>query len=257
MPRIREIFLVFLCLAPSPALALTTLPSVNVMADSSLSLAMDEIARSYSRTHNIIVNTSFAVPDVQDAQIAEGAAADVLITPDAAWINRLKEKGLIDVHSPVVIARGHLALAGPPGTPVAAEEKHFPLNGILNQMHGQPDFVVANPASLPEGSYSREALKNLGVSDDLEPDTLYLKQRSEMLDMVEFHGAYGVFYYSTLLANPDLRVLYVLPDKTHKPINYTAVVIAGNNMDEARDFLAYLHTDEARRAFERHGLTAQ
>src|SRR4029077_20107524 len=94
----------------NPAFALASLKSVTVMADGSMSLAIAEIARDYSRDEQIIVNTSFALPKAQEAQITEGAAADVLITPKQAWIDELKTRGLIDIHSPTSVARNRLAL---------------------------------------------------------------------------------------------------------------------------------------------------
>ncbi len=92
-----------------------------------------------------------------------------------------------------------------------------------------------------EGVYGKEALRKLGAADDLEPYTLYIKQTGEMFDMVAHHEAYGIFFYSSVISQRrDPRARYVSEKSSHTPIEYFAVVIAGDNMDEARKFLEYL-----------------
>jgi ABC-type molybdate transport system substrate-binding protein len=86
----------------SPAYALN---SVTVMADGSMSVAIAEIARNYSRNKQIVVNTSFAAQRAEEAQIIAGADADILITPKQNWIDRLKERGLVDIYSIVKVAK--------------------------------------------------------------------------------------------------------------------------------------------------------
>jgi ABC-type molybdate transport system substrate-binding protein len=92
----------------SPAYALN---SVTVMADKSMSVAIAEIARDYSREREVVVNTSFAPPRADEAQIIGGADADVLITPKHAWIDKLKEHGLIDIYSESKVASSGLLSA--------------------------------------------------------------------------------------------------------------------------------------------------
>lgn len=251
--KICAVFL-FLFLGAPPALALVNLHTVTVMADNSMSMAMVEIARNYSRDHNIIVNTSFAAPAAQEEQITEGGAADILITPKQLWIDQLKERGLIDIYSQAPVARNRLALVGPASSTMQADlSKPFPVADLINHMGGEPDFVVASPETLIEGTYSKEALRKLGAAADLEPYTLYVKSLDDMFDMVTRNQAYGIFLYSTTLAHSGLRVLDLLPESSHQPIHYFAVVIAGDNMDEARKFIEYLKTPDARRIFRENG----
>jgi len=238
---------------PSRALAVD---SVTLLADSTISLAMAQVARSYARDRLVVVNASFAAPVSQEAQIKEGGAADILITPRLSRIEELKTQGLVDVYSQATVARNRLALVGPLDSDLKMPMgQHVRTAPLINAMGGEQAFVVANPQTLMEGTYSKEALRNLHAADDLEPYTLYIKSSGEMFDMVMKQHAYGVFLNSSLVGKEGLRVIGLLPEESHKPITYYAVVIAGENMDQARKFMEYLKGSDARRLLRENGLT--
>jgi molybdate transport system substrate-binding protein len=223
-----------------------------------MSMAVSEIARNYTRDRQVGVNASFAPATMQQAQINEGADADILITPLEPWIEQLKLQGLVDIHSQSVVATNRLALVGPADSTLSYDPAQgFPANAIIRQLGGEPGFVIGNPETLTEGVYGKESLRKLGVAADLEPYTLYIKQLDSMFDMVDKHQAYGLFFYSSTIGRDGLRVLGLLPETAHRPINYYAVVIAGSNMDEARKFVDYLRSSAARRVFRDNGFGAE
>ena len=213
------IFCAALALLPRVSWALD---SLTVMSDNSMSLAIAEIARNYSARRNIVVNTSFSVPSMQEAQIAEGVAADILITPQAQWVEDLKTRGLIDIYSPTVVASNKLVLVGPPNTQLHYDpaSNTLPTAAIIRDLDGEMGFVVANPETLVEGGYSKEALRNLDSGDYLAPYTLYIKHLGAMYEMVSQHGGYGLFLYSSTVSRTGFKVLGRLPDDAYRPIQY-------------------------------------
>lgn len=256
MPTLHSIVLVaafIAALSPLPAAAKPA--TVSVMADRSLNVAITEIARSYARKAGTVVNTSYQPPQVQQEQITEGAAADIVITPLLQWIEELKTQGLVDVYSLTPVAKNRMALVGPVDSTLQASwDEHFPTAAIIQSMHGEPGFAVGNPAILPEGSYARETLHSLGVADDLEPYTLYVKQLEQMFEVVGKQGGYGLFFYSSVLGRSDVRIIELVPENLHRPIQYYAVVVAGENMEKARKFLEYLKSPAAQQIFRDNGL---
>jgi molybdate transport system substrate-binding protein len=246
-----RIALLALLIWPYPALALS---SVTVMADNNLSVAMAEIARSYSRDRGVIVNTSFAPAKSQEAQITEGDSGDILITPDLKWIENLKTQGLVDIYSQTQLARDRLALVGPLSSPLHARLlQNFPVTQIIEHLGGEQGFVIGNPETLPEGVYSKEALRKLNVAADLEPYTLFIKNREQMFDIVITQKAYGLFFYTTAVGQAGVRVIDMLPEDSYTPIWYYAVVIAGDNMNEARRFLDYLKSTKTKNILKKNG----
>ena len=142
-----------------PAHALNAL---SVMADSSMDAAMAKLARDYSSREQQVVNVSLAPSDSQQLQISEGGAADILITTKLAWIEQLKNSGLVDVYSQTPVARGRLALAGPRERPLQIYmSKGFPTTQLIQQFGWEPAFVIGNPEYLFEGVFSKQALRNM------------------------------------------------------------------------------------------------
>lgn len=236
--------------------AVLKLPTVTVMADHNLSLAVAEIARNYSRYNQVVVNTSFAQQEVQQTQINEGSAADILITAREDWIDELKQQGLIDIYSQYKLAGDKLVLVGSATADIPMpQDKKFPTVAIINSSRDkEPVLMLGNPETLMDGAYAKEALRNLGVSDDLEPYTLYVKNAEDILEAVGEKQLFAICFYSLVFNRSELKILYQIPSSMHKEISYNAVVIAGDNMDEARKFLAYLKTDEVKEILKKNGL---
>jgi molybdate transport system substrate-binding protein len=251
--KLRAIWLLPLLLVASPARAID---SITIIADSNMSLAVSALARSYALENQVVVNTSFTTQDVQENQITEGAAADILITPRANWIEDLKLRGLVDTNSKTVVARGRLALVGPEDVPIEMDQSQvFPSTAIIQKLNWEPGFVIGYPQQLVEGIYSLEAMRNLGASEDMEPYLLYVKNLEQMMNMVQEQKNFGMFFYADVIGRKNMRVLALIPERSHKPIEYYGVVIAGEKMDEARKFLEFLKSKKAATLFSQYGFS--
>lgn len=246
------IFILLLILISPQAFALETL---TVMGSSKINIAITDLTRKYAKYHDVSVNTSFAPEITQEIQITEEGAGDILITPDEEWIEELRVKGVVDINSKILFARDQLVLVGPKDNILTMRPSDpFPVEQILEVTNYEPSFVIGNPETLLEGRYSKEALRNLNVFSELEPYTLYIKDRRQMLDLVANHHAYGLFLYSSVVGRPDIRVIGALPEESYQPINYYAVVVASDNMDAARKFLDYLKSIPAKNILSARGL---
>lgn len=258
MPLRASLTAVIFAFAACLSAPVAALPSVTVLADSSMGATIAEIARTYSREQGVVTNTAFTSPAAQEREINEGGSADVLITPRLSWIEQMKTQGLVDVNSQLTVARNRMALAGPVNSPLKVDmEKGFPTLALMREMAGEPGFVVGNPETLLEGVYGREALRSLGVNEDLEEYTLYVKHLDQMFDMVRNGNAYGIFFYSSTIRRDGVRVLDLLPETSHRPIVYDAVAIAGENMAEARKFIEYLKSATARKILRENGFLTE
>lgn len=241
-------------LCSQPALAI---PNITILGDDSASLAITKLAREYARSKAVAVSTSFMEKESQSAQILEGSAADILITSDAKWIADLQAQGLIDIYSKTEFARGRMALVGPRDSSLSMKlTSNFISAPLVHAMNYEPSLLIGNPEYMTEGKYAKEALRGIDALDVLEPYTLYLKKNEDMVEQVTGHGAFGVFYYGQALLMEEARVIDVFPEKSHSPIIYYSVVIAGDNMDEARKFSKYLASPDAKRAIRSAGLTS-
>ncbi len=65
---------------------------------------------------------------------------------------------------------------------------------------------------------------------------------------------YGVVYTSDAVAEPRVHIVARFPDQSHRPIIYPAALLKdGPAPGEARAFLKYLSSDEARAVFKTQG----
>jgi molybdate transport system substrate-binding protein len=232
-------------------------PTVTVLADNSMASAVSALARDYTRRNQVVVSGSFAQQAEQQAQIEEGGAADVLITVRDNWIEGLQRQGLIDFLSRKEIARNRLVLVGPQDSELAVSlAQHFPSVALIQDMQQRGTnqaLAIGNPETLNEGSYAKDALRSMSALDDLGEYIVFVKRLDQLFSLIANHQAYGVLYASTVLGRSDTKVLGLLPEATHRPISYQAVVIAGDNMNEARKFLDYLQSKPAKAILKLHG----
>ena len=135
---------------------------VVVMAASSLSDVVEAVSASHSNITAVLAGSSTLV-----AQLSAGAHADVLITADAATMDRAAADGSVQ-GTPVVIATNALVLATAPGNPGRVA-------GLADL--ARPDLLVGLcSAEVPCGALARQALGEAQMAPSV--DTLELSVRA-------------------------------------------------------------------------------
>lgn len=225
-----------------------------VLIDSAIAVPMAQVLREYARSGKTAVSLSIiSQEDIASEQIAEGIAADVLITADERSLGTLRQQGLLDIYSETPLMSDELVLVGPETSRLEANfSRGFPAGKLLAQMGEQRLFVVGHPETLPEGALAREAMRSMRATADLEEYTTYARTRQEIYDLIRTQNAYGLLL-NTDARTHNIRAFAILPPDTYTPMVYKAVVVAGENMDNARMFLAFLKSEEVRQVFASYG----
>lgn len=229
--------------------------SVTVMADPSLTVPITLIAREFSFLRQMPVSVEFASTKEQIEKVEQGAEANVLISAKPLWIKRMQQGGLIDVYSRTNIASNRLVVMGALGARTAAQITDGKALLQLMPLHKNDfQFALGDPEYLAEGTYTLEALGMLDVEEDLEPHYTIFRSMSEMAKAVSNYTMYGVMYASDVLLYPRIHTVVPVPVHKYSPIIYQAVVVAGENMDEGREFVKFLQSSTAQRHFKQAGL---
>lgn len=237
-----------------PALALS---NITILADESVSLVASKLARDYARQNGVAVTTSFIGKHAQAEQINEGGEANILITPDVAWLDELQASGLIDISSRTGFAASKLALVGNAASNLQQDFRpNSQTAAMIQAMQFEQAFLVGSPESIYTGRYAREALRNMGWMDALEPYILFIKDPVEMHEMVA-HDALAIMPYPEALLLNGTKIIGTFPENTHSPVMYYAVVIAGDQMSDARQFISYLRSTTAQTILGNAGLIPQ
>jgi molybdate transport system substrate-binding protein len=226
---------------------------VLIFAAASLQTALDELQPALERASGTRVVMSYAASSALARQIESGAPADLFISADLDWMDYLDRRGLIRRDSRVNLVGNQLVLVAPARASIApvAIAPGFPLAALL----GSNRLAVANPDSVPAGTYAKAALTSLGVWDSVQSRLAAAENvRAGLVLVSRGECPLGIVYRTDAAADPGVRIVGVFPDRTHAPIVYPAALTA-TAAPQASRVLAYLQSQAAMAVFRRQGFT--
>ncbi|WP_227268576.1 molybdate ABC transporter substrate-binding protein [Roseobacter weihaiensis] len=234
-----------LCLAVSAGAG-----QLTVFAAASLKEAVDDIARQFTQSTGYRVVTSYAGSSTLARQIEYGAPADVFISANADWMDRLEVAGLIDPATRFDLVGNRLVLIAPANAAPVALTSSLDLAGLLQG----GKLAMALTEAVPAGIYGKAALENLGLWSEVEADVVETDNVRMALALVALRAApLGVVYATDAAAEPKVTVRGVFPQETHPEIVYPAAKTQQATEPQATAFLDYLRSDTADKVFESYG----
>jgi molybdate transport system substrate-binding protein len=182
--------------------------AVTVFAASSLREVVQEVSGEWSRRNEIEVRLQFDASSTLARQIEAGAPADLFISADATWAERVRpaaQRAWLGNRLAVVVRR----------------EQREPLD--LQNL----EALALGGEGVPVGEYARAALENLGVG--LPERVIYGANARDVLAKVA-HGAAqaGIVYATDVDIEPAVRVSALLPAESHPPVVYMAALVSEN-----------------------------
>jgi molybdate transport system substrate-binding protein len=182
-------------------------------------------------------------------QIEEGLEADVFMSAATKQMKALDEEGMIASDSIVDLLENKIVLIVPAGTDSAIKS--------FEDIANADSIALGDPASVPVGQYSEEALTNLGIWDSIQDKVSFGTNVTEVLNQVAAASADAGIVYATDAASmpDDVTVVAEAPEGSlaTKVIYPVAVVKESANADAAQAFVDFLGSDEAIAVFEAYG----
>lgn len=223
---------------------------LTVFAAASLTDALGAVGRAYTRASGQPVRFSFESSGTAARQIQAGAKADVFVSADAAWMDRLQQAGRLQPGARATIAGGRLMLIAPAGRSMRLTIRPgFPLVQALGP---RGRLAVGDPASVPAGIYAREALTRLGVWNGVAGRLAPAQDvRAALAYVARGEAPLGVVYETDAAAEPRVRIVGVFPAASHAPIVYPAAVVRGGGVGAAA-FFRFLQGRPARAILRRY-----
>jgi molybdate transport system substrate-binding protein len=228
---------------------------LTVFAAASLTDAFDEIGGAIEAKHpNVSITIETAGSQTLVTQLREGAQADVLATANASTMRQAQEAGVID-GEPVTFAANHLVIVTPEDNPAA-------IDGIEDLAGDDVRLVIATE-DVPAGSYARRAICAWGEDDAGAIAAIGGNVVSEEIDVrsvlakVQLGEAdAGIVYASDAAAAAGTPVRVVaFPDDVPTAAAYPIAPVAGDNVEAARAFIAFVLSEDGQRILEAHGFT--
>lgn len=222
-----------------------------VLAAASLQDALSDAADVWTAEGHARPVLSFAGTPAIARQVESGAPADLFISADEEWMERLSADGHVRAGTAAVIAENALVLVAPTDASAAVDLAD---PASIRTALGESRLAMADPDSVPAGRYGKAALEAIGAWKSVSGRIAAAQNVRAALALVE-RGAVplGIVYATDAEAAPDVRVVASFPASSHPPIRYPAALLTASKHKDAAAFLAFLQTPAARAAFVRHG----
>ena len=220
-----------------------------VSAASSLTNAFQDIAKAYEAQHpdtHVVLN--FAASDTLLRQIAQGAPADVFASADEATMDAAQAQRAVAADTRVDFAANELVVI----VPADATTKVDSLADLASPAFRH--IAWGDPASVPAGRYTREALEAAGLAGTLAAKSVLAQNVRQSLAYVERGEVDAGFVYATDAATAKDKVRIALRVATTTPIAYPiAVVEHAEHAAQARAFVDFVRSDAGRQRLAAHG----
>lgn len=186
-------------------------------------------------------------------QIEEGLEADVFMSAAKKQMKALDEEGMIDSDSIVDLLENKIVLIVPTGSDKGIQS--------FEDIVKADSIALGDPASVPAGQYSEEALTNLGLWDQIQDKTSFGTNVTEVLNQVAAGSADAGIVYATDAASmaDQVEVVAEAPEGSLKTkvIYPVAVVKDSANAEVAVNFVEFLTSDEVMKVFEAYGFSKE
>jgi len=255
MPHRSLILCFFLILLALFALliprAVIAAPSIKIFAAASLSAAMEEAVRVFEKKTGHRVVPVFASSSNLAKQILNGAPADVIISANQSWMDRLERENRVEPGSRVTFLGNYLSLVAP-----AKSDAGFiwGTKTRLSELLQGGRLAMGDPDHVPVGLYGKAALQSLGLWDDISPHLAPAPNARAALAYIERgETPLGIVYSSDLIGRKKLREVARFPKSAYPPIIYPLAVIKARSSSAVKAFVTFLQSNAAQAIFSRHG----
>lgn len=221
-------------------------PVLRVAAAADLACCIEAINSAFEKAADAKVQTSIGSSGNFFAQIRNGAPFDVFLSADLGYPQKLAADGFAERTTLIVYAIGSLSLM--------ASDRRFSssLNWKTLTDPAVTRIAIANPDVAPYGRAAKEALTSAGLWERLQDKLVRGENVAQTAQFVRSGNAQiGLVGTSHVEAG---QPAWPVPHEMHAPIEQGGIVTAhGKGHPLARQYLAFLHSETARRVLRPYG----
>ncbi len=228
--------------------------AVTIMAAAAASLEYsfeDELIPMFEEKYPYItVEGTYDSSGKLQTQIEQGMQADVFMSAAKKQMNTLVDENLADGDSVVDLLENKIVLIT--GTKMQTDLKEF------TDIKNAETIAIGDPASVPVGQYTQEALTSLGLWDEVSAKASLGTNVTEVLNWVaEGSAQAGVVYATDAATTEKVKIIAEAPEGSlsEKVIYPAGIVSTSEHKEEAKLFTEFLQSDEALSVFEEYGFT--
>ena len=238
-----------------------------VFAAASMTETMNQIAELYkTKAPNVTLTYNFDSSGTLKTQIQEGAECDLFISAGQKQMNQLDITADPEVNTDkldfvlegtrVNLLENRVTLCVPEGNP--KDIKSF--DDLADKLKEGSVLMAMGNSDVPVGQYTQKILAFYGLDEEkLAKDgviTYGTNVKEVTTQVTEASVDCGVVYCTDAFSAGLTPVDYATKEMCGQVIYPAAVLNVSKNQEAAKEFLAYLQTDEAMKVFEAVGFAS-
>lgn len=238
-----------------------------VFAAASMTETMNQIAELYkAKAPNVTLTYNFDSSGTLKTQIQEGAECDLFISAGQKQMNQLDITADPEVNTDkldfvlegtrINLLENRVTLCVPEGNP--KDIKSF--DDLAEKLKAGSVLMAMGNSDVPVGQYTQKILAFYGLDEEkLAKDgviTYGTNVKEVTTQVTEASVDCGVVYCTDAFSAGLTPVDYATKEMCGQVIYPAAVLNVSKNQEAAKEFLAYLQTDEAMKVFEAVGFAS-
>ena len=225
--------------------------SITLFAAASTTDLVEDIGSLFQGETGVEVKINPASSGTLAKQIEQGAPVDVYISASEKWMTYVNELGAASESTSFI--KNKLVLIAPLGTADSVME-------ISSSLPFPDTFTgrlsIGDPAHVPAGKYSMEALDYFGWTGSLEDRFLPGTDVRSAMAVVERDEAERGIVYETDAAKSDKVVIVGrFPEESHTPIHYYTALLKDSSPEGEMFYRFLLESDEVKELYAKYGFS--
>lgn len=234
----------WLALMLAPVVSVHAADKTYIYAASSLTGAISQLCNALEAQTGHSFIPVFGASSTLARQIIQGAPAQLFISANAQWMDRVEAAGMIEPDSRLDIAVNKLIVAAP-ATLATPLELSSP-SAFLARL-GKGRLAMGDPTHVPAGIYAKQALISLGLWDAVKSRLAATANVRLALTFIERgETPLGIVYASDLIDRTDAKKIAIFPSESHSPIRYPLATIQGKSSPGTIAFRRFLQSAQGR-----------
>ncbi len=223
--------------------------TVVIYAATSLRGALEQLAPAIERDEGLRITFNFGASSDLARQIQAARRADLFVSADEEWMDRLVQDGLVDTDSRLSFLSNRLVVVVPSDSELQIAQAADLLAPALRRL------ALAQPETVPAGRYAKLWLERSGVWEGVRERIVPGIDVRAALVAVESGGVEaGIVYATEAKGSRRIRVAYTVPEADLPRISYAIAALRDRpQVARSRRVVEWLVGPRAVGAFEERG----
>ncbi len=240
-------FLIFFFLSRVDVVAEKT----YIYTSSSLTGAITKLAYDFKMQTGLNVLPVFGASSTLARQITQGAPANLFISANNLWMDKVEDAGLIETGSRHQLVSNRLILItqGTNRSPIRLFTPETFLIKIKNQR-----IAVADPNHVPAGIYAKKALQTLKLWPMIKNKLAMAANARIALSYVERGEVpFAIVYSSAIFGRSNIKSVANFPPTSHPKIIYSMAVLRLKSNEKVKAFQRFLQSQKGQAILTKFG----